>query len=62
MFEIGRDYRITMIVAVPGDWSDETGVWTVAEVDGTLVKLTNPYTPDTIINTASWHFVRAEIV
>ncbi|MBB6414221.1 hypothetical protein [Mesorhizobium sangaii] len=42
MFEVGRDYRITMIVAVPGAWSDETSTWTVAAVDATLVKLTNP--------------------
>lgn len=62
MFEVGRDYLITMIVAAPGAWSDETSTWTVAAVDGTLVKLTNPYSRDTILNTASWHFVRAELV
>lgn len=59
MFEVGKKYRITMIVAVPGDWTDETGVWTVAEVEGTLLKLEGAG-GEKIVNTASWHFVSAE--
>ena len=60
MFEIGKNYKITMIVSSSGEWTDEYGFWTVAAVDGTLVKLRNPHSKDLIINTASWHFVSAE--
>lgn len=59
VFEIGRKYRFTMIVAVPGGWSDEQSVWTVAEMDGPLLKLKNGDRV-LIVNSASWHFVSAE--
>lgn len=59
VFELGRNYRFTMIVAVPGGWADEESVWMVAEVDGTLLKLKGHNTIK-IVNTASWHFVSAE--
>lgn len=61
MFEVGKDYKITMIVSSEGKWTDEHGVWTVAEVTGTLIKLRNPYSKDKIVNTSSWHFVSAEL-
>jgi hypothetical protein len=61
MFKVGQDYKITMIVAGRGgEWTDEYGQWTVAAVDGTLIKLSNPHSKDKIVNTASWHFVSAE--
>ena len=62
MFKIGEDYRIKMIVTSGGEWTDESGVWTVVDFQGTLLKLSNPYSPDTIVNTASPHFVSAEQV
>jgi len=61
MFEVGRAYKITMIVSSGGEWTDESGVWTVAEQDGTLIKLRNPNSKDLIVNTTSWHFVSAEL-
>lgn len=60
MFKVGQEYKITMIVASGGEWTDEYGQWTVAAVDGTLIKLSNPHSKDKIVNTASWHFVSAE--
>jgi hypothetical protein len=49
MFEIGKDYKVTMIVGIPGGWSDEEGAQ-------------NPHVKDKIVNTASWHFVSAELI
>jgi hypothetical protein len=60
MFEVGKDYKITRIVASSGGWTDESGVWTVVAVNGTLIKLRNPHSKDLTLNTASWHFVSAE--
>lgn len=62
MFEVGRDYRIRTIEAGDDGWADSRGVYTVAEVDGTLLRLTNPHSPDLVLNTASWHFHSAELV
>lgn len=62
MFEIGRDYRIRTTEPSAEGWTDSTGVYTVAEVNGTLLRLTNPYSPDLILNTTSWHFHSAELV
>ena len=62
MFEVGKQYRFVMTVAVPGDWGDEADVWTVAAVEGHLIKLSHPRLPERIVNTASWNFVSAEAV
>jgi hypothetical protein len=61
MFEIGKDYMITMLVIEDGEPVEETSNWTVAAVDGTLIKLTSPHSPDKIVNTASYHFVSAQL-
>lgn len=46
MFEIGKDYMITMLVIEDGEPVEETRNWTVAAVDGTLIKLTSPHSPE----------------
>jgi len=62
MFELGKKYRITMTVPSGEGWTDESGVWTLAAQEGTLIKLQNPQLgKDKIVNTASWHFVSAEL-
>ena len=62
MFEIGKDYTVTMIVGDPSGWTTQEGVWKVVEINGTLIKLQNPHATDLIVNTASWHFVSAALV
>ena len=49
-----------MIEAAPGEWTSGESVWTIAAIEGTLVKLRSQYAKERIINTASWHFVSAE--
>ncbi len=61
MFEIGKDYRIkTIELDIEGE-TVSTGVWAVVAHQGTLIKLQNPYSKDIILNTASSHFVSAEL-
>ncbi len=60
MFSLGKEYRIIMIVSSSGEWTHEAGVWTVLDVEGSLIKLGNPHSSEKIVNTASWHFVSAE--
>lgn len=50
-----------MIVASSDSWTNQSGVWTVVATEGTLIKLRNPYSKDLTLNTASWHFVSAEL-
>jgi hypothetical protein len=61
MFEIGKEYLVTMLVAEDGELVEEVTNWNVAAVQGTLVKLTSPLAPDKIINTASRRFVSAQL-
>jgi hypothetical protein len=62
MFEVGKKYRFTMIVAVPGNLTPEDSVWSVKKIEGALIKLSNPHSKDLIVNTTSSHFVKAEIL
>ncbi|MGD1878226.1 MAG: hypothetical protein ACFB13_12085 [Kiloniellaceae bacterium] len=55
MFELGKDYRITMIES-----GRSMNTWTVVAQEGTLIKLKNPHSADKILNTASLCFVSAE--
>jgi hypothetical protein len=59
LFEIGKDYRFTLLVPGGTDWTDETSVWTVAAIDGTLLRLTHQEDQEMILNTASWNFIKA---
>lgn len=61
MFEIGKEYLITLLVTEDGELIEEVTNWNVAAVDGTLIKLTSPAAPDKIVNTASHHFVSAQL-
>jgi hypothetical protein len=61
MFEIGKEYLITMLVMEDRELVEEVRNWNVAAVDGTLIKLTSPLAPDRIVNTASYHFVSAQL-
>jgi hypothetical protein len=62
MFETGMDYKITTLISSKDAWDEECGVWTVMAVEGTVIKLSNPYSNDKIVDTASWDFVSAELV
>ena len=62
MFELGNKYRIKTIESSGGEWTDSSGVWTVVDQEGALIKLHNPHSPELILNTASWHVVSAEPV
>jgi hypothetical protein len=61
MFEIGKEYLVTMLVIEDGELVEEVRNWHVAAVDGTLIKLTSPSAQDRIVNTASYHFVSARL-
>jgi hypothetical protein len=58
MFEIGKDYKFTIIEGGDEGYS----VWTVVGIEGTLLKLNSPYERERVINTASPNFVSAEPV
>lgn len=63
MFEVGRDYRITTIVSNEGEWVHQESTYTVEEAEGALIKISSPYNRGPIIlNTASQHFVKAELL
>jgi hypothetical protein len=61
LFEIGRDYTFHTIDPVPGELVRSEQVWTVSAMDGPLLKLTSKYDKETVLNTASPHFVTALI-
>jgi hypothetical protein len=62
MLEPGKNYTVTTLVCSEGAWDEERGVWIVTAVEGTFVKLSNGYSEDKIVDTASWNFVSAEVV
>ena len=61
MFDTGMNYKITTLVSSGNAWDEECEVWTVTAVEGTLIKLSNPFSKDKIVDIASWNFVGAEI-
>ena len=54
MFEVGKDYEITMIVSAEGSGLK---IWHLegSRGRGRSIKLRNPYSKDQIVNTASRH-------
>jgi len=59
MFEVGKDYTFHILDDSSGKAGVGTTVWTVQEVNDTLLKLSNKYAGETILNTASLYFVQA---
>lgn len=59
MFEVGREYLFHIVEDSPGQSGVVEQVWSVDRYEGTLLKLSNPYTDPIILNTASPRFVKA---
>ena len=62
MLETGKVYKVTTLVNDEGAWDEESDFWTVMAVEGTCAKLTNDDCESRIVDTASWNFVKAEVV
>ncbi len=61
MFEVGRDYRIVWLEDTSEGSVETYSTFRVADWSAPLLKLTQP-SGETIFNTCSPHFVRAEKV
>lgn len=59
MFEVGKDYTFHILDDSSGKAGVGTSVWTVKEVEGTLLKLSNKHEGEIVLNTASQFFVQA---
>lgn len=57
MFEVGKHYRVTMVEGGEEGYA----TYLVADWQPPLLVLSNPHTPDMIVNTHSPQFVRAEL-
>ena len=60
MFEVGKEYHISTVEWSDGTLGEKLAVWRVEEIDGALLKLSNPHSRPMILNTSSPHFVSAE--